>query len=241
MKQAIELKDMDVVVLCGGKGERLQSVVNDRPKPMAEIKGSPFLDILINYAASFDFRRFILCAGYMSDFISRYYRNIVTSATVLISEEKEPLGTGGAIKKAESIIRSDPFLVLNGDSLCRLDLKEFVEFHTAKKALCSVALTKAKEICDGAAVRLKSSQEIVGFREKQTAGYGDYLNAGVYLFNAGIFSMMPANKKFSLEYDLFPKIIDERFYGYTTGASLIDIGTPERYKEARILLKEPKG
>ena len=96
----IVIQDIDVVVLCGGLGERLRGVLGNYPKPMVEINGSPFLDILIHYVAGYGFTRFILCTGYRSDLIKRYYKDKRTGFTVLISNEERPLGTAGAIKNA---------------------------------------------------------------------------------------------------------------------------------------------
>lgn len=80
-------RNIDVVILCGGKGERLWPVVSDRPKPMAKIVHRPFLDILIGYVSSFGFKRFILCVRYMKEFIKDYYED---KKGIIFSEEKEP-------------------------------------------------------------------------------------------------------------------------------------------------------
>ena len=86
---------IDVVLLCGGFGTRLKTVVHDRPKPMAEINDRPFLDILIDYVSDYGFKRFILCTGHKGDVIRKYYEAKNTQKIFLFSEEKEPLGTGG--------------------------------------------------------------------------------------------------------------------------------------------------
>ena len=230
MKSNIEVKDVDVVILCGGKGERLKSVINDCPKPMADINGSPFLDILIDYVASFGFRRFILCTGFMGGTIKRYYQKRKDPLEVLFSEEKEALGTAGAIKNAETIIRSNPFLVLNGDSFCRIDLKEFIDFYFAKKAMFSVVLVKgakgSRKQCG--VVKIGALQQVIRFDEKVEIVGSSFFNAGIYLFERSIFSMIPSNKNFSFEYDLFPKIIDRPFYGFVSEEEMVDIGTPQR-------------
>jgi NDP-sugar pyrophosphorylase family protein len=201
---------------------------------MAEINGRPFLDILIDYVADFGFRRFILCIGYMSDFIRRYYQGREGPSEIIFSEEKEPLGTAGAIKNAESLIGSSPFLVMNGDSFCRLDLDGFINFHKRQKALITVALANALEGRDDyGKVVLNDSGQVISFEERGKSKCSDHLvNGGVYLLEKAVFVEIPHNINFSLEHNLFPKMVNKGFYGYRTGETFIDIGTPERYKEA---------
>ena len=231
---------IDVVILCGGKGERLQGVVKDRPKPMAEVAGRPFLDILIDYAAAFGFKRFILCAGYMGDVIKEYYqRREGLSVKVVVSQEKEPLGTAGAVKNAQALIKSSPFLAMNGDSLCKLDLLKFIRFHEEKDASFSMALARSKGGSDYGRVDIDNSGRIISFNEKTEARQNDLINAGIYLLDSEIFSAIPSGERSSLEHDIFPKITEGGFYGYITEEELIDIGTPDRYLAAQKTAGKP--
>ena len=91
----------EVVILCGGKGTRLQQVVSDRPKPMAQIQDRPFLEVLLDYAAGFGFKRIIFCAGFMSEYIKNHFFVEGCAGNIVISEEDRPLGTAGALKNAE--------------------------------------------------------------------------------------------------------------------------------------------
>ena len=225
-------KEIDVIVLCGGLGKRLRSVISDRPKPMAEIGHRPFLDILIAYTSRYGFRRFILCLYYMKEVIKEYYRG----KGIIFSEEEEPLGTGGAIKKAEPLIKSSPFLVMNGDSFIPLDLNKFITFHSEKKAAVSIALAKAEKTEDYGAVRLGDDERIVNFSEKRKEK--GLVNAGVYLFKRNVLSLIPSSTNYSLEYDLFPRMVGKGLYGYQTDETLIDIGTPKGYKRAQEMFKD---
>ncbi|MBU2541490.1 MAG: NTP transferase domain-containing protein [Candidatus Omnitrophica bacterium] len=234
---SIETESIDVVLLCGGKGERLKSAVNDRPKVLAEINGRAFLDILIDYIANFGFKHFILCTGYKSDLIKSYYKDKLRNLRISFSQELKPLGTAGAIKNAKSLIKSPTFLVLNGDSLCKLDLVEFIKFHIERKALFSAVLLKSEQAADYGIVSIGDSDRILKFDEKVDTGEGCFISAGIYLFDNRIFSMIPSDKNFSLERQLFPKITKSDFYGYKTDADFIDIGTPERYRQAQKILK----
>jgi NDP-sugar pyrophosphorylase family protein len=231
---------IDVVVLCGGLGKRLRGILFDRPKPMAEINRRPFLDILIEYVAEYGFKRFILCIGYMGEVIRKHYQKKSIPLTILFSEEKEPLGTGGAVKNASHLIRSDPFFVMNGDSICRVDLSKFFSFHREKDAICTLVLTRVDEVCDYGRVDVGEDGKIKGFNEKIKAKERSLVNAGIYLMKRKLLSLIP-DGKYSLEYDLFPMLCDGRLYGFITEAQLLDIGTPKRYLEAKELLKYEKG
>jgi NDP-sugar pyrophosphorylase family protein len=213
-------------------GTRLRAVVDDRPKPMAEISNRPFLDILIDSFCEFGLRRFILCVGYMSEKIRDYYCSRSGARRFVISDERKPLGTGGAIKNAAELIRSDSFLVANGDSFCSVDLGAFYDFHSARNAAMSMVVTESQNTGDCGRVSLDASQAIVSFEEKNRQSQSRYTNAGIYLFRREILSLIPDDTKSSLEHDLFPKLIERGCYGLVTDGRLFDIGTPERFAMA---------
>ncbi|MCK4377363.1 MAG: nucleotidyltransferase family protein [Actinomycetia bacterium] len=228
---------IDVVILCGGFGKRLQRVVKEIPKPMARIKQSPFLDILIDFIASYGFKRFILCTGYKAEIIERYYNQRYNNLIIEFSREEKPLGTGGAIKNAENYIKSSPFLVANGDSLCKINLKKFIDFHFKKDALTSIAVTNTDVCDDYGVVTINNLQQIVMFNEKIKGCKNRLINAGFYLLQKEVFSLMPENDNFSIESDFFPKIIKRNLYAFKTQESVVDIGTPERYEKAKHILR----
>ncbi len=232
----LSLSKIDVVILCGGYGKRLQDVIKDIPKPMAKIKRRPFLSILIDFIASYGFKRFILCTGYKADIVERYYSQRYNNLIIEFSREEKPLGTGGAIKNAKKYIKSNPFLVANGDSFCKINLKEFVDFHFKKVALISMAVTNT-DICDDyGVITINGLQRIVEFNEKAKGYKNRLINAGVYLLQREIFSLMPRKNNFSIERDFFPQIIKRNLYAFETQESVTDIGTPERYEKAKHLL-----
>ncbi len=228
-----ELSEVDVVILCGGTGSRLRAAVDDRPKPMAEINQKPFLDILTDFFCGFGFRRFVLCAGYMSEVIRDYYASRTGPCQFIVSDEHTSLGTAGAIKNAERLIRSDSFLVANGDSFCSVDLAEFYNSHAARQALMSMVVLEAENTGDCGLVSLDPSQRIVGFEEKKQEPRSCYINAGIYLFNRKVISFIPEGARFSLEHELFPKLVKQCCYAFVSDEKLIDIGTPERYEWAK--------
>jgi len=229
---------LNVLILAGGRGSRLRPVVSDRPKPMALINGRPFLDILMSYLGNFGFYRFILCVGYMADFIQGYYAgpNGGKAREIAFSRESSPLGTGGALKNAEPLITSASFLIVNGDSFCSVDLHRFIAFHREKESLVSMVVAHAEEEKDFGSVTLDPLSRIAGFQEKDSPASG-WINAGIYLFEKSVLSRIPPNTVYSLEQDLFPNLGTHDFYGFPTTEKLIDFGTPKRFAEAqRVLL-----
>jgi NDP-sugar pyrophosphorylase family protein len=236
ISEPVHPKKTDVVILCGGLGTRLKKVVSDRPKAMAEINNRPFLDLLINHIAKFGFHRFILCTGYKADNIVYYYANKKNAFAIEISNETKPLGTGGALKNAERLIKSDPFLVLNGDSFCDADLSGFLQFHFRNKSILSIIVAKTGNTRDYGTIRMDAGGRIVQFSEKTNQGKTAFINAGIYLFSEKALSLISAGMEFSLEYDLFPTLTGKAFYGYMSESEVLDIGTPGRYEKAKRLL-----
>ena len=227
------IKNMDVYILCGGLGKRLKSITKNYPKPMVKIGQKPFLDIIIGYMASLGFKRFVLGVGYKAETFKKYYRgSLVKDLKIEFCEEKTPLGTGGAVKKAKNLIRSSFFLVLNGDSFCKFEPSDFLKFHKNKKAIVSILLKKVPSGADYGKVKLNKRGLIIDFNEKDSRARNCFINSGVYVFSKEIFNFMPRQKKFSLERDFFPKLAGKNCFGYTKSGFFIDIGTPERYLKA---------
>jgi NDP-sugar pyrophosphorylase family protein len=233
------LDQIDVVVLCGGLGTRLRSSIGETQKVMATVGGKPFLDFWLEELTKQGFRRVILCTGYQAQTLEEHYAKKNTGLTLEFSREEIPLGTGGAIKQAQSFIRSNTFVVLNGDSFCPIDLPQFLNFHLAKQAVISLVASLADERSerserqDVGRVLLDGMDQVVEFLEKVDVSQEAFINAGVYCMNKVIFTMFPGKAKFSLETDLFPRLTGRGFYGYVVDSPVWDIGTPERYKEAQ--------
>ncbi len=234
------LSKTDAVILCGGQGKRLQSVVSALPKVMAEVAGHPFLDILVAHLKKQGIRRIVLCTGYKADQVEDHYRKNPQGLTFEFSRESDPLGTGGALKNAQYFIESEPFLVFNGDSFCAVDLNALLDFHGSKLARASVVVSRARETSSFGKVFLDEDAKVTGFREKESGSGEGGVNAGVYCFNEDVSSFMPESKRFSLEYDLFPGLVGNGLYGFYADQEFYDIGTPERYEAARQALERTK-
>ncbi len=223
---------IDVLILCGGFGQRLREVVSDRPKPMAEVSGRPFLDYLVEWTAAQGFRRFVLCAGYQGEMIAQHYARTSLPVEIETCIESTPLGTGGAVQNAAPKIRSDPVLVANGDSFCEVDLVAFLRFFEERNAAAAMVLARAPGERFGR-VEVDPTGEILGFQEKQP---GDgWINAGIYLLSRKILQKIPQEIPISLERDLFPSLVKDRFYGMESSGVFVDMGTPEGYRQAQRL------
>ena len=123
----ISVGETDVLILCGGLGTRFRQVQDDIPKALAPIQGTPFIDLLLKDLVDQGFRRIILATGHLSSQLEQYVQRR-RDAEYIISCEPKPMGTGGAIKLAEQHIRSDIFLILNGDSRILLGYKDMMNF-----------------------------------------------------------------------------------------------------------------
>lgn len=226
-----EFAALSALILVGGKGSRLKETVWDRPKPMAEVNGRPFLDMIIEHASGCGLRRFVLCTGHMGDLIRTYYAATGWSSCITYSQESSPLGTAGAVKNAEDLIESNPFIVMNGDTLCPVDLREFYRFHGEKGAEASIVVTRMEQAGDYGTIMVNETGRIEGYEEK--TGKGTYVNAGIYCMGKEVLSIIPADRACSLERDVFPALVHRLFYAFVASSGFMDIGTPDRYREAK--------
>jgi len=230
---------VDALVLCGGLGTRLKPVVSDRPKGLATVSGRPFLDLLTSELVREGFRRVILCVGHGSEQIIEHFRDRVDGQFVF-SVERRPLGTGGAVRLALPHVNSAPFVVVNGDSFCRVRYADLLAFHRRKAALATLVVTAPSERVDVGAVELAADQRVLRFTEKppEINTGSQFVNAGVYVIERRLIESGPENVPCSLERDILPRAIDKRScYGFPVDGPLVDIGTPERYEAAQSLLR----
>lgn len=215
----------DVVILCGGLGTRLRSVVSDRPKPMVLIHGRPFLDLLVDQIVAYGFRRVILCVGYRAEFIKAHFA-ARTDCEMLFSEEPQPLGTAGALRLSIPFVKTSTVLVLNGDSYCPIDATALIDFHRRKKAIGTLALLPAAEGRAGGVVTVDEHDRVTEFLEKPGPDVSGHFNAGIYVFERRAFHGIPEATACSLEMDVLPSL-RPHLYGFHTEAPLYDIGTPD--------------
>jgi D-glycero-alpha-D-manno-heptose 1-phosphate guanylyltransferase len=220
---------IQAVILVGGEGTRLRSVVNQVPKPMAQIAGKPFLEYIIRYLIFHGISEITLCVGYKAECVRHYFGDgSLFKAAITYSQEDHPLGTGGALKKAALTIKEDSFLALNGDSFFQLDFGAFVNFYKKRNAKAAIALTKAPCASRYGAVKINDFSQVIAFCEKEQNPVEGLINSGIYIFNKHIFDDCK-EEKISLETSILPQLIDNDFYGLEEEGFFIDIGTPSDY------------
>src|SRR5438067_10455249 len=188
-------------VLCGGHGTRLRPVLSDRPKSMALISGTPFLQLLLDRLRSQGVSDVILGTGHMAEKIEGYFGSGNKFAMrIRYSREHEPLGTGGALKLAEPLI-SDPVLVLNGDSYVEWSLVPMLELFTGKDAHLVMVVQAVADVARYGCVLLDQERRVTQFVEKGIRAGPGLINAGVHLVGKQIVRDLPAGTAISLERD----------------------------------------
>lgn len=221
------------IVLAGGFGTRLQAVVKDLPKPMAEISGKPFLGYLLSYLLQQGIRKAILSVGYKWETVKNYFGDFYGELKLDYSIEEEPLGTGGTIFKAVQNSEEKEFFIFNGDTFFNIDLGEFYLKRTMEDVKLSVALKRMKNFDRYGTVKTDASHRIISFEEKKFYGEGD-INGGVYILKRELFSGMNLPEKFSFEKDVMEKYYNQiPFSGFAFNDYFIDIGIPEDYMRAQ--------
>ena len=228
-------------VLCGGHGTRLRPVLSDRPKSMALISGTPFLQLLLDRLRCQGVSDVILGTGYMAEKIeSCFGSGNDLGMRISYSREDEPLGTGGALKLAEPLI-SDPVLVLNGDSYVEWNLNPMLGLFRTKDADIVVVLQAVADVTRYGSVALDHDGRITQFLEKGVRGGPGLINAGVYLLRKQIIRDLQTGGPISLERDVFPRLLDRGVYGLISTGFFIDIGIPDDFKRAQTLLASRVG
>lgn len=231
--------DITAVLLVGGKGTRLRSVVASAPKPLAAVGNQSFLELLVRQLRSQGVRRLVMCSGYMAEQIESTFGNgSAWDVEIEYSREDQPLGTGGAVKHAQPLLQdASDFLVMNGDSFLEMDVRELVRFHRAHKAFASMAVVRVENAARYGTVNLDSNGKVAGFLEKTGLAAPGTINAGIYVFDRTILDYIP-DGPCSLERDVFPQVIDRGIHAREQRGMFIDIGTPEDYARAQVLCEQ---
>lgn len=224
--------DLSAVILAGGLGTRLRSVVNDRPKVMAPIGGRPFVTVILDQLNEAGVGDVLLCVGYMGTYIESELGSRYRDLSLRYSYEDRPLGTGGALRNALDLIGSDSALVLNGDSYCQCSFGALRAFHKERRAVGTLLVTRVGDVSRYGSIRLDEQGRIQAFEEKRDSAGPGWINAGVYVLEKGIIASIGTGACVSLERDLFPSLVGTGFYGFRQEGSFLDIGTPEDFARA---------
>lgn len=228
-------ENLTCVILAGGLGTRLASVVNDLPKPMAQVAGRPFLEYLLAQVRAVGCTDVVLCIGHKGHVIEDYFGDGRKHDICLrYSREQQLLGTAGALVLARPLIRSDPFFVLNGDSYCPVDMQALWTQHRATSALATIAATRVIDPSAYGQMVLTSEDAIVRFWEKGPIDGVGYVNAGIYLLQLAVLDLAPPDAPCSIERYIFPLLARQGLYAFRQVQSFIDIGTPASLASAQI-------
>jgi NDP-sugar pyrophosphorylase family protein len=225
---------IDVIILAGGKGTRLQSVVSGVPKPLAPVAGRPFLDYqfdLLRAAPSLG--RVVLAIGHLAERVVSHYSGARKPPFDLaFAVEAELLGTAGAVRNALPLTSSAQVLVMNGDSIFHWDIEALHARHRESGAQATLSLLEVDDVSRYGAVTAEKGW-VTAFQEKSDVARPGVINAGVYLFERAVLEGIAANQVVSMERDVLPALADCRTLAALAFKSdFIDIGLPETYKLA---------
>lgn len=227
----------EAIILAGGLGTRLRSAVPDLPKCMAPVNGEPFLKYVIDHLLAQEMENFIFALGYKAEVIEDYIQQAYPSLLYKTSIEEEPLGTGGAIKKAMKLVKGRSAVVTNGDTLFKADIHYLSGFHILSGAACTLGLKPMEKFDRYGVVETDGDNRITSFKEKQYYEQGN-INAGMYVIHKNKFLDEDLPKKFSFEKDyLEAYYAKRRMFGIVQQSYFIDIGIPEDYERAQHELK----
>ncbi len=222
---------MKAVLLVGGMGTRLRPLTYRVPKPLVPVMGKPLMMHVIDSLPD-EVDETIVPVGYKREMMEDYLRRNPPRRKITIVEEKEPMGTGGAVKNVEDYI-DGPFLVINGDSISSLDMSRFIEYHREKKAFATISLWEVDDPTPFGVVDLDANGQIHRFQEKPSKmeAFSRLINAGAYALEYEVLDYI--GKGFvSMEREVFPRIVEKGMYGLRFDGHWIDCGTRENLLNA---------
>jgi D-glycero-alpha-D-manno-heptose 1-phosphate guanylyltransferase len=221
---------MEAIVLAGGFGTRLRSIVADVPKPMAPVAGRPFLELLLSSLKRKGFTRAILSIGYMAEIITSYFETHDVGLQIAYEIETAPLGTGGALAAAMRHVTQDRTFVFNGDTFLDLEVGALDAMWPGDRSPIVVARRVGDTERYG---RLEADRDRISkFSGSGIRGAG-LINAGCYLLPRAIFERQNLPAAFSFEQDYLARCAAASLRVFVTNGLFIDIGVPEDYRRAQ--------
>ncbi len=229
---------MQAIILAGGFGTRLQKVVKDTPKPMADVNGKPFLSYLLSFLAKNKVSDIVISVGYLKEKIIKYFKNSYSFLSIEYASEEAPLGTGGAIiNSLKKIDKNRPVLTLNGDTFLNINYSSLLKFFEEKDSDFVMVLKNMDDCSRYGKVIINEDCIIESFQEKTNSSGSGYINAGIYIFNPKLLDKFKFNKSFSFETEFLNKNINTiKAHGFVSNDYFIDIGVPKDYERAGIEL-----
>jgi NDP-sugar pyrophosphorylase family protein len=225
------LSAVSALVLAGGLGTRLRSLIADVPKVLAPIHGRPFLAYLLDQLTDAGLSHVVLCTGYRADLVEAAFGSRYRNLSIDYSREESPLGTGGALRMASEKSRSETILALNGDSFIEVDLPAFFSGHRDGGCASSLVLTEVPDTARYGRVQIDTAGRVLSFDEKGAHQGPGWINAGIYAFPRSLLDMAVPGVPVSLERDLLPRWIAGGLGSALCRGKFLDIGTPESFAE----------
>lgn len=230
---------LTVIILAGGYGTRLRAVVKDVPKPMAPINGRPFLEFQLLFLEQSGFQNVVIATGYKAEVIRDHFGHEFRSLKLRYSHEDEPLGTGGGLIKAAGLVRPvEPLFVMNGDTFFPISLADMLDSHQHTKADITMAMANTPE-------RGRYSSFDIAPNRRLSLGSdctSVHKSAGTYLFSPEMVADLQARRveRLSFEDDLTPLFLDadRHLFAYVADVPFIDIGVPEDYHRAGLVIDQ---
>ncbi|KAA2243016.1 NTP transferase domain-containing protein [Chitinophaga agrisoli] len=228
----------ECIVLAGGLGTRLRSVVADKPKCMAPIGDKPFLYYLLQYLHRQGITHAVLSLGYRSEQVIDWCQSTELPLAVSFAVEPEPLGTGGAIMHALPQLKDNGFFITNGDTFFEVPLQEQYLFHQQRQSQLTLALKPMRQFERYGTIQTATDGSVTAFNEKQYCEEG-LINGGIYLTTAAFLNSLQLPAQFSFEKEVLEKQVQHgSLYGFISDTYFIDIGIPEDYERAQYDLTE---
>lgn len=232
----MESPGIEAVILAGGYGTRLKSVVRDVPKPLAPVRNRPFLEYVIDWLAGYHVTAILMSVGYKADALISWFGKEYKGIPLEYAYESEPLGTGGGILNAVKYIHGREFLALNGDTFFPVNINALFSEHRKLSAQVTIAL-KEMSCCNRfGSVKIDESQNITEFNEKTVEGKG-LINGGLYVINKSFLKNSEFPVRCSFERDILRKSLPTRqIKGMIFNSTFLDIGVPDDYNNAAFVL-----
>lgn len=226
------------LILVGGLGTRLRGVLPDLPKPMAPVRERPFLEYLLADLQCAGLQNIVFCVGHQAAKIEDYFGDGEKfGVRVEYSHERELLGTAGAIKLAQAKIKSENFLLLNGDCYNQITYAALLSQAGSTPGAATVVATRVEDRARFGSLKIDDDKRITGFEEKGAATGAGWINAGYYVLNQSVLELIPAGAVCSLEREIFPQLVSSgQLFAFQNQGAFIDIGLPEEWKRAETVL-----
>jgi mannose-1-phosphate guanylyltransferase len=224
----------EAIILVGGKGTRLRPLTNHTPKPLLSVAGSSFIRHQIAKLMDAGVGHVVFATSYLAGLFEEEFRDFTRDLEISYAVEEVPLGTGGAIRNAGRLLRGPadaPVLILNGDILSGLDLRDILQRHEAREADVTLHLTRVSDPRAFGLVPTDEAGRVLSFLEKPKTAeecITDQVNAGCYVFRRSVLDSIPTGREVSVEQETFPELVAQgkRVFGHTTDDYWRDLGTP---------------